>query len=347
MATYTDIRSAAFLAVALTALLTVSCEKEDGGLPVSADACRAGLTLVVSAPQTRSAVTPHESDVVTLDLLAFRASDGLLDASARVSGGADRVSAEVSAGVPLRWKVVANAPAGAFGSVTSESAFDSALTSLTDGGPSSLVMWSAGELTVTEGQGPVSAPLSRYACKVSVESLEVRWLDTFTVPPAVTLERAVLVNVVGTAPYSGVPQAGGVWYNRMGVDPDLPADVGDMTVAEYGSVRVASSGALSVASPLYCMPNPVSNNDNSANAPEWTPRSTRVALELLVDGVPNWYPVDLPSMECNRHYVIRRLVIDGPGSQGPDFPVTREDLSFTVEVVPWTDEAVELPAFGD
>jgi hypothetical protein len=52
-------------------------------------------------------------------------------------------------------------------------------------------------------------------------------------------------------------------------------------------------------------------------------------------------------MECNRHYVIRRFVIDGPGSQGPDFPVTREDLSFTVEVVPWTDEAVELPAFGD
>ena len=149
MATNTDIRPLAVLAAAaLTALLSVSCEKEDGGLTVPAGECRTALTLVVSAPQTRSAVTPHESDVVTLDLLAFRASDGLLDASARVSGGADKVSAEVSAGVPLRWKVVANAPAGAFGSVTTESAFEAALTSLTDGGTSSLVMWSAGELTV-------------------------------------------------------------------------------------------------------------------------------------------------------------------------------------------------------
>jgi len=343
MATITYMRRKAVLAasalLALSALL--SCEKETVEEPAEP---KVGLTLVVSVPETRAAVTPYESDVTSLDLLVFRG--GVLDSSERVTGTAlTSVTAEVPAGVPVHWKVVANAPAGTFSSVVTEAGFDSALTYLTDGTASSLVMGASGSVTVQQGSEAVRASLDRYACKVSVESLEVKWLDELESPVA-TLERIVLVNVVGSTPYTGVPATGSLWYNRMGVDADLPAYVRDMTVTDYGS-RSIGSAVTDVTSPLYCMPNPTSNNDNSANAPEWSERCTRVAVEIKVDGVSNWYPISLPSMLCNHHYVIRRLVVKGPGSDGPDKPVTRDDVSFSVDVLPWTENDIVPVWAGD
>lgn len=336
-------------AVLLCAALLPSCEREAPveHARVPGDGGRASLTLVVSAARTRASVTPHEDDVVSLDVLAFRASDGVLDASARVTGaGLTSVSAEVSAGVPLRWKVVANAPSGAFGSVTDESAYNATLTSLTDGTVSSLVMGAAGTVTASEGSSPVSVELDRYCCKVSVDTLVFAWTDSFASFPAVTLERAALVNVVGTTPMTGTAATGGIWWNKMGVDPGLPDYVRDMTVKDYGSQTIGSASPVAVSSPLYAMPNPVSNNDNSANSPQWTERCTRVALELTVNGTAYWYPVDLPSMERNRHYVIRRLTVTGPGSIGPDWPVTRDVVSFTVDVTPWEDHDVVTELTG-
>ena len=89
------------------------------------------------------------------------------------------------------------------------------------------------------------------------------------------------------------------------------------------------------------MPNPTSNSVNSVNAPDWSIRNTRIAVELLIDGVSNWYPVDLVEMACNVHYVINSLTVMGPGSQGPDYPVVREDVNFTLFVMPWSDESVK------
>ena len=113
-----------------------------------------------------------------------------------------------------------------------------------------------------------------------------------------------------------------------------------MLVAEYGSLGIPDSRPMTLDCALYCMPNPTDNGLNSSNSPSWSPRNTRVAVELKVDGQSNWYPVDLPAMECNRHYVIDGMTINGPGSQGPDYPVTRSGLSFSVSVSPWGEESV-------
>ena len=222
-------------------------------------------------------------------------------------------------------------------------AFLQQLSLLTHTTTTSLVMYGSGSFAIsTHNPSVIEVSMRRYSCKVSVESLEVKWLDAFSTPPAVTLERIVLVNVVGSTPYSAVPAVGETWYNRQGVDGSLPAIVKDVTEAEYGSLPVLSSSAVNTLVPLYCMPNPTSNNVNSLNAPSWSPRNTRVALELKVDGVSNWYPVDLPAMLCNRHYLIRRMEVMGPGSQGPDYPVERDDVVFTLEVLPWGDEEIEV-----
>lgn len=332
----------AFLVGVVALGLLCSCEKDRG---TAADG-RARVSFVVGTPSTRAAVTAHEDEVRSLDVLVFRADDGSLDVHERLTGnGLTGITAEVTAGVPMHWHVVANAPEDALDGFVSEERMLGSVTFFMDGTTSSLVMHAGGDVTVrAEGNQPVCAVLDRYTCKVTVESLSVKWIDSFTTPPVVSLERIVLVNAVGSTPWSAVPAAGDVWYNKMGVDSSLGAFEKDMLVKEYGSRSIGSSAPVDVASPLYCMPNPISNSWNSVNAPSWSPRNTRVAVELKVDGMSNWYPVDLPAMQCNRHYLLKGFTVSGPGSDSPDKPVSRDDVAFSVEILPWGENVLN-PVF--
>ena len=319
-------------------LLAASCTRT----PLAEkDVPRRSVSFVVDggAAPTRAAVTAYEGTVSSLDVLVFRSDDGMFDAHARTVSSSS-VTAEVTDGVAFDWYVVANAPEGAFSGYGSEGAFLAGLTLLTHSTSRSLVMMGHGSAAAPSAV-PVRASLDRYPCKVTIEQLVVDWPDAFAMGQ-VSLGRVVLVNVVGSTPWSAVPAAGELWYNRMDVDASLPDFVRDVTVKDWGGYSLSPGVAADVASPLYCMPNPVSNGVNSANAPEWSPRSTRLAVELLVGGSSNWYPIDLPSMYCNKHYLIRKLTVKGPGSKGPDWPVEREDVQFSVLVQPWGSEEIPV-----
>ena len=327
--------------LAVLAAGLVSCSHEP--VPEREEVRRTLSFVLGEAPLTRASVTPHEDVVSSLDVLCFRSSDGCLENSNRVVSAAGQslsgINVEVGEGKALDWFVVANAPAGAL-SYATEEAFLSGVTLLTHSTQTSLVMMGSGTLAQGAQSAPVEVGLDRYSCKVTVKEVVVDWPDAFTAYSSVTLGRVVLVNVVGSTPWSGQPADGGTWYNRMQPDYEAPSLVQDLTVRQFG-IPVAQGVPVDVESPLYCMPNPVSNGVNSKNAPEWSPRSTRVAVELVLDGFPSWYPVDLPAMLCNRHYLIEKLVIKGPGSRGPDWPVERDDMQFTVVVQPWVDGYVE------
>ena len=330
--------------LAVLVLVAASCARES--VPGTEEARSTVSFTIGEAAGTRASVTPYENVVSSLDVLCFRSGDGLYGNSNRVvaSGGEtlSGISTELMDGVSYDWYVIANAPAGSLG-YTSKAAFLAGLTDLMDGTARSLVMMGSGTVLASEGGAPVPVALDRYACKVTVREVCVEWPDAFASYASVSLGRIALVNVVGTTPWSGVAEAGELWYNRMGIDYSAPEYVRDLTVRQYGTA-LAEGVPADVESPLYCMPNPVVSNKNSKNAPEWSPRSTRVAVEILLDGFPNWYPVDLPAMACNTHYVINRLTVKGPGSQGPDWPVERDDIQFTVSVEPWVDGDV-VPVF--
>ena len=335
-----------FRLVSLSLLLGLfSCGKEPSR---ESAAPRGSVLFRIEETQTKSDVTLHELGLRHAEVLVFRRStgqlEGALDAT-RKGTGILHASMEFPTGVSFNYVVIANGPDGLkeLAASLGETAFLQQLSLLTHTTSTSLVMYGSGSFAIsTHNPSVIEVSMRRYSCKVSVESLELKWLDAFSTPPSVTLERIVLVNVVGSTPYSAVPAVGETWYNQQGVDGSLPAIVKDITVAEYGSLPVVSSSAVNTLVPLYCMPNPTSNNVNSLNTPAWSPRNTRVALELKVDGVSNWYPVDLPAMLCNRHYLIRKMEVMGPGSQGPDYPVERNDVVFTLEVLPWGDEEIEV-----
>lgn len=331
------IRSAVFLAGVLAVL---SCNKDGMGGPKASVRFR----IVTPETETKASVTPYEARVGSLDLLAFRALDGTLDGEpvrAVVVAPATTlttISGDVTSNVALNCYVVANAPDGAFSGITSESAFLAALSRLDHSTSNSLVMVGKSlNMTVTSSDSSEDIEITRLGCKVSVGtvSMSAAYYSGLGASPTVTIGRVVLANVVGSIPYSQVPAAGSVWYNQRGV-LDATGIVADLTEFTSGAA-ITGSSPVSVNADLYCYPNPTSNSvDSSNDGGTWSARKTRAAIEVIVNGNPEWYPVTLPAMDCNKHYRIKTLTILGPGSTSPDIPVTRTDLAFTVSVNAWS-----------
>ncbi len=328
--------------------LSVSCSKLFG---VHEEGLRHDVTFGVSFPVTKSVAMGHEAGARSLDVLVFR-SDGSLDASGRSTGPLDEsgnvasVTASVSSGTDLTWYVVANAPAGAFNGVSTRTAFESFVADLYEVSDADgyLPMYRSGTLP---GYGSVSdnvpVALQRHCCKVSLRNVTVSWADAFSMSAEVRIGRIALVNVVGTRLWSGGADPAPVWYNCMDIDVESGSLAARMTVSHVDQ-PLSLSEAFDTETSLYCMPNAVSNNVNSANAGTWSERSTRVAVEIIIGGSSNWYAIDMPSMLPNTHYVVNNLLVTGPGSAGPDWPVLREDIVFHLSVEPWLDEEV-VPVF--
>ena len=314
--------------------LPVSCTKDSQAFTPAPAPVREGETVSATfsavRPEPKQYVGGEGDGIASLDLLIFRASDGLLAASARVNGE-EEISADVTAGMTMDWYIIANAPDGTFSSFTEEATFLSALTPLTYTSPTSMVMHAEGTTAFTSSTGTVEAPLSRYASKVTVNDVSVPWLDSFATAPSCSVERVGLINVVGTAPWSGTPATGSVWYNRSGFDGTLSAALRSMLLWDDG-VTVTAGEAATVGESFFAMPNPITGGDYGT---PWSERGTRVALELLVGGQANWYMIDLPAMEGNHHYVLNEVVILGPGATAPDLPLDRSSVSFGIEILDW------------
>lgn len=269
---------------------------------------------------------PLQSDdaLERLDLLVFRSLDGAIDTYA--SGGGHSIRASVTAGYRMNWHLVANAPAGAFDSVVNEEGFLARNTLLEHTTESTLVMHGSGTKVFNSGESPTTVVMQRYASKVSVERVAVSWLGEFAYTPPCILETVALVNARGQISWEGTPSASsdGLWYNRSGIDA-LSGIVASCLVA-HPNISIASADAVDVGTELYAMPNP------SASEP------TRLVLGMRIDGILQWYPIDLPPMQSNTHYSAKNVYITGPGALEPGGDLDRRSISFTVELQPWGSE---------
>lgn len=314
------------LVVLFTVFALISCNKEgtEGGDKVRVS-FSAGL-------RTKASSVPG---VNTLDLLVFRAG-GSLEVHGRESGS--EITASVVVGSPMKWYLVANAPAGSFDGVADEGSFLSGLSRLADNTSSQFVMAASGSRVFAAGD-VVTAELTRLACKVTLGSVSAPFLSSSYAGSDVRVTGLYLINAVGSCPY-GMTPAQGDWYNRMGVDAGLPSDVKGLLVKDLDMPLTAAGvdGSWS----LYCMPNPVANGVHSGTAPEWSPRNTRLVLEISLDGRKSWFPMDMPSMECNHEYIVNDVRLLGEGSGHQDIPVSRNGITFDVSVNEWIPESKDI-----
>ena len=270
-----------------------------------------------------------DDGIGTLDVLVYR-ENGQREAYARSGGNSVQVS--LPTGIPLRWYLVANATAD-LGSLLTESDLLSSRALLDGQSPSSVTMSSRGSGTIGDGTSTVGVELSRTVSMITLGSISPVFLKDSYQTSAVKLAGIHVINAAGACLYTLIPDAGGVWHNRLGREPGL----GQGLSAMLGREMDQTLDGHTVEGPwtFYACPNPTDNGIDSRTAPSWSERNTRLVIEISIDGVPNYYPMTLPAMECNTEYLIREAILKGPGSASPDIPVERHDMAFTVSVRPW------------
>lgn len=307
---------------------------------------RARVQFFVEAPATKAALgAGAESLIRTLDLFVFHSSNGGLESTAHSD-----VSSSVSVNLPteesLDWFLIANLPAFRMDGVATLDDLLSRVTYLSDT-DGAMVMSVSGTTLIpasSRGEevnlGPYA--VERYACKISVEDITVDWLGDFATVPSCMVDRLIVMNARLCEPLSGVPSAldDAYWLNKLtdeAADSDPSSREGRLAY-DSPSLSVISAAKTALGSVLYAMPNPSVSDENALDTP-WAPRRTRLCIRLTVDGVSQWYPVDLPAMERNHHYVVEDLVIKGPGTPGPDQGIDRTAIAFRVSVTPWVEES--------
>lgn len=313
------------LALALTVVVS-SCSKSDS--PVRT--VGGGNVTFVCGGATRASSDADE--VKTVDLLVFRKDGGFLESYSRAVG--DKVTATVTTGLTYVYYVIANAPQDVLDHCVSESAFRQAVWSLSDIGDG-MAMIGSGEKELEDNE-TVAVGLDRIPSKVTLEGITPSFLEHGFKDASVRLERVFLINVNGTCPYDGSAAAGAVWYNRLRREALSPA-LSDCLEAVPGRT-VSGAGKITDTFSFLCCPNPVANGVTSLAEPEWSVRNTRLVIELSIDGVSNFYHIDMPAMSRNTNYIVKDAVLLGPGSSDPDLPVSRSALSFSITVNPWIED---------
>lgn len=288
---------------------------------VAAAACRP----ITVPTEPRQSVTFEIQDATTkasggevssLAALIFR-ENGTLDSYARCDG--NTVTADVSSGISLRWYLVANAPDELAGIATQQAFLQK--PSLLEHSSQWRVMTGHGDGVLSEGE-KVTVALDRIVSRVSLESIEARFLEDCFISSEVHLKEVFLMNVPGSCPY-GMQQTSPVARLVQGGDhSQLKETLRGMLVREDG--RSLDQHKRNLDYSFYCCPEDA--------------QSASLVVHVDIDSEPNYYPIALPLLKCNTHYRVTNLVLLGPGAARPDEPVSRESIAFTIEITPWENE---------
>ena len=289
-----------------------------------------------SGVNRRIALRSISDGVNHLDLLAFRREDGILASRERIAKGEKSFS--IAAGRDYQLYLFGNAPDGLLDGIIHEGDLANKILSLEDDDPVWPVLSGTAHLTAGHYDSPIDFTLGKYLSKVTLGSVAVKWLDEYEQMPICSISRIGLVNVIGSIPLVGEPSSEGTWYNCGKIDKSLPEGVARKILLS-SPVNVTGSSAIPMNVSFYAMPNPLVSG--SWGLP-WSPRRTRLVLELIIEGISNWYPVDLPAMECGCEYLINDLVITGPGTSGPDEKIERCKIELSIEIKPWETETLSI-----
>ena len=269
----------------------------------------------------------------SLDVIAFDASTGLAYSGGRSEVGTE-VSMNVRKGMRLKYYVLLNAPEGVLSECRTVTAFRAALSRLADSFTGGLVSVSAEQEGVFESDAEVTVPVTRICSRVRLGVVVPALMDSEEFSgSSVVLKGVELINLVGTCPYSLAPEAGDLWYRKMG-GAGLPEGAAEYTGKDL-SFGLETSEGVNVHLTFYCLPNPTDNDVTYETHPLWCPRNTRLVLSMLIDNNECYYPIDIPAMKCGHSYDINTVTITRRGSHHPDIPVSDDTAEFTVEVTPW------------
>lgn len=310
-----------FSLVALAILSLASCQKSNTASPVPDGYRKVDFT--IEGLDTRAANSKLESSVSNIQVSVF-------DKQGNYITGGESNGNSLQLNVPVNvdsFKVcaLANGSSKVFG-ITSLEALK-ASTSVLGESDDKFEMFSIKEDTDLKPGETCSLKVRRFAAKVEIDSIK----DSISYNHTFSLEKIYLINVSTKSDFEFKVDSQAIVYKQYGKYVPSETDVKGFTFDSLGLAMPATK-LYDTKHCFYCYPNPL-------KAETGTARFTRLVLEAKLNGTTYYYPVNITGngagIESNKLYKITRMTITGPGSLSPDVPVSKQDLTFSVEVIDW------------
>ena len=328
-----------FIVAALVVALSASCSEVEKAPDEGSLAVRVVDGIATKAASGTTAES-YETRLNSVQILLFDSGGSLYRYASLASpeSGGTQVFENVNAAT---YTVVAVANAPDLRTVSSLSAMASMSVSLGDNGTAAATgfrMYGSTTVSVT-GANTTSNPA---ACEVALTRYTARLKlirVTNSLPAAygaLTVDNVMLINVLTSWNYAGTGEASG-WGNLAGrKNGSVIASASDATYAELTfngtGLSVAHGASASPDYKFYSLPN---GSTSTATGSLATEGPVRLVVTASFDGRTYYYPVTIPGVARNTSYDVL-LTITGPGSDDPNTPVAKGNVSATITVSPWT-----------
>ena len=326
-------RKTAFLAAVAAALCTVACNKDfQSQAPVinggdgseAAETAQLKLSVVGNGGvQTKTIDSGFDDSHSAVDNIQFFVFDGdVLDVYKKITDGLS-TSITVKTGSKTVWAVV-NAPVINTVKTLTEL---KALTSNLSDNTAHFVM--VGSTTAeVPSDDPVEIEVKRIVSRVIVKKVTASFTNPAYNGISMTLKKIYLINVPKdiNLEMTNTPLN---WYSKRAYED--PTGIGQLFNSDID--QTFHTAPYTTSSYHYCYPNPTVADSQDAT---WSPRHTRVVLDVLFGAERFYYPITLPVLEPGKSYEIENVTITRKGSSDPDQPVSLSEADFEISVKDWT-----------
>ncbi len=307
-----------FLLFALFLGAIASCQNFDKPLnEVSQETAK----LSISIPQVQTKLTDigDDSKVNNIQVFVFR-STGELD----VYGTSTTTSLDLTCTTgPKHIYALVNAPD--LSAITTLTALQNASSNLSDNKYEGLVMTKDTTLNLTSDM-TLNLKARRLAARICLKSIKNSMEAVQHRTKNFNVNAIYLINVVADKKYFSA-SAPTIWHNKSANKSDLTRLLYDGT----GNYKINYGESYTARHYFYCYPN---LQDVDSTSPTWSPRYTRLVVEVNFGGQLCYYPVSIPNIQQNKAYSIS-LVVSLPGSTSPDNPIEKVNQGVTIEVEDW------------
>ena len=336
------------IALSVTATIALACAGGDAGESVLSPRETAAVTFMIdsgSGTKVTGASAEEEDTVNRWSLLVFGESDGALYETS-TSSGPGALTASLGEG-SYTVAAVVNHPASGAGALIPDEveslqelrAFVMPLGACRTG---NLVMYGEASLTVSrDGVTPptLEIPVGRLVAKVEVGRIEMDMIDTALADRTFTINGIYLINLPSSLPLgsdwtvASIPEGAGNWLN---CEAFTGGDSASLTGDTGIGAPLSASSPYSTTHTFYILPNPIPEGADSYGG-SWSPRRSRLVLEVEVDGETFFYPFSLPPQSRNSVYLAEKITLRHKGIDTPDGEVgDRADIVFTCPISQWS-----------
>ncbi len=174
----------------------------------------------------------------------------------------------------------------------------------------------------------VTIDVNRLASRIVIKKITRAFTSAALAAQDLKVEKIWIQNVA-TDFNLGLTAAPTAWINAMSLDEEPYA-----LVADNVGTPITNNSTYETKHTFFCYPNPTTDDSSDAS---WCARHTRLVVQVkLGTSDTYYYPITLPVLEYNKSYEIENLTLTRPGSDDPEVPVTFQDCTFDLNVLPWT-----------